>query len=101
MWSLALLVGALSLLYWQYHRTRHPKNFPPHPRFSIPLLGDALLFNKGLTTSVEELRQRFGKVFGALSGPIRYQYNIVKGNNSYNLRFFLMFTAQIGGAQRL
>ncbi len=67
---LFILVG-VAVSYWLYLRRRFPENFPPHPKYSIPVLGDMWNFRHGPTTGIEMMRRKYGRVFGMLVGSVR------------------------------
>ncbi len=71
MLNLFVILVAVAASYWLYLRRRFPKNFPPHPSYSIPILGDTWNFRNGPTTGIEIMRKKYGKVFGMLVGNVR------------------------------
>jgi len=59
------------LLWLHFYSTRHPKNFPPHPRFTLPLLGDTLSVGKDTNEGFKRMHKTLGPIFGLWLGPIR------------------------------
>ncbi len=64
-----LLVIVAYYLFYLFNR--HPKNFPPHPRFSIPVFGDSIFMGKSRTKAFRRFRQRYGDIFGYIIGSKR------------------------------
>ncbi len=60
---IAIFVLAL-ILYWFLVATKHPKDFPPGPRLTVPILGNALSIGKDLPLGMDRLRERYGDVCG-------------------------------------
>ncbi len=58
------IFAALLVLYWFLVATRHPKDFPPGPRFTLPVLGNALSLGADISAGFERLRRRYGDVYG-------------------------------------
>ena len=52
---------------------RHPKNYPPGPRFPLPIIGDSYRMADGsLTKTIASMRAKYGDVFGFyLTGNLR------------------------------
>ena len=72
---LFLVLFAITLfgIYW-WISTRHPKDFPPGPRFPLPFLGDSLAFKGDIFVGPEELRKQHGDIWGLWLGPYRTVY---------------------------
>ncbi len=51
-------------LYWFFVLKRHPERFPPGPRLPIPLVGDAFQLFRSRVEAFQELRERYGDIFG-------------------------------------
>ena len=69
---LCLVLGLIALIKW-IQSVRLPKNFPPGPRFPLPLIGDGyvLMTAPTLTDGFEKLRIQYGDVYGFYMGPKR------------------------------
>ena len=77
---IALVVGLAT--YW-FMSTRHPKNFPPGPRFPLPFVGDSYVIgNVDIGTGVLQLQKKYGDVIGMFIGSQRSvflcDYDIIK-----------------------
>ncbi len=66
-----VILAILLVLYWFLVAARHPKGFPPGPRFSLPILGNALSIGSDLFEGTEKLRRKYGNVFGLYLGKDR------------------------------
>lgn len=62
---------ALVAYYLLYLYTRYPKHFPPHPRFSIPVLGDIIHMRKSRIQAFKRFRKKYGDIFGYMVGSRR------------------------------
>ena len=60
----------LGVCYWKF-RHRHPKKFPPGPRYPIPLFGDAYVLGSDLNEGFKILYEKYGKVCGFWLGSKR------------------------------
>ncbi len=67
---LAIVLVALAL-HWVWVTTRPPKDFPPCPRFPLPVVGDALSLGKNIIAGFERLRRKHGDVYGLYLGRER------------------------------
>lgn len=68
--TIIALFGAVYLVYlWK----RYPKDFPPHPTFSIPFLGDVDMISSSAPKAIKRLRAKHGDVFGCIVGPQRWE----------------------------
>ncbi len=54
---------------WWYKVTRVPKNFPPGPRFPLPVIGDLHLFGGNIYMGFRKFRKRYGDIYGFSMGP--------------------------------
>jgi len=61
----------LAIVGVYFVKMRHPKNFPPHPKWSLPLLGDSLAIGQDMAAGFKRMHERFGPVFGVWLGPVR------------------------------
>ena len=50
---------------------KHPKNFPPGPRFPVPLLGDGYVIGTKFSDGFSSLIKKYGKSVGLWLGPTR------------------------------
>jgi len=61
--SKGIMIGSLFILFllvavlW-FRSKRHPKNFPPGPRFPLPLIGDAWVLGSDVTLARNKLADR-------------------------------------------
>ena len=67
MWLAIGLIVVLLLIHhlWKF---RHPKNFPPGPRFPLPLIGDSYVMGTDLTKGTFKLREKYGDMVGLFFG---------------------------------
>lgn len=98
MFTLLLFLGvSLFALYW-WLSTKHPKSFPPGPRFPLPFLGDALAFRGDVFEGPKKMREKYGDIWGLWIGPHRtvyiHDYETMKVNLSHarNHGFNIMCT---------
>ena len=49
----ALIAALIAAVLWWVVATLPPKNFPPGPRFPLPVVGDALKIGKNLVKGTE------------------------------------------------
>ncbi len=95
---LLLFLAILAVSWWFLVATRHPKNFPPGPRwvrqrrrdrrhpwvaldtlfsrpfffrFSLPVIGNSLAIGSDLGQGFEKLRKKYGDMVGLYLGPDR------------------------------
>ncbi len=67
----AIVLVALAL-HWVSVTTRPPcKDFPPGPRFPLPVVGDAISLGKNIIAGFERLRLVHGDVYGLYLGRER------------------------------
>ena len=59
------------LLTWYYQKWTHPKGFPPGPRKTLPLVGDAYLLDKEVYKSFCDLATEYGDICGFWLGSKR------------------------------
>ncbi len=71
MLHLAIVILLILVLWWFLVATKHPKDFPPGPRMPLPLVGDALAIGKNLPEGFDQLRKRYGNIFGLYVGNTR------------------------------
>ena len=71
MWGILLITVVIFWIYWFLVATRHPKNFPPGPRFALPLIGDSLAIGNNLNEGFKKLQKTYGDAIGCWMGPIR------------------------------
>ncbi len=62
---------AILALYVLFLKTRHPKGFPPHPGFSLPMVGDMLSLLPNTGEAFKRMRAKYGDVYGFLMGTQR------------------------------
>ena len=90
---LQVILLLATLLFYLRWRMRLPANFPPGPRNHLPLIGDAWQLDKDLSASLNNLADKYGKVFGLYLGPVPTviinDYDLA--NVSYNLVDLKMF----------
>ena len=60
----------LGVCYWKFSH-RHPKKFPPGPRYPVPLFGDAYVLGSDLNEGFKILYEKYGKVCGFWLGSQR------------------------------
>ncbi len=71
MGSSIILAVVTVVLYALFLYGRHPKGFPPHPNFSLPLLGDILSLMPNTGKAFERMHAKYGDVYGFLMGTQR------------------------------
>ena len=60
-----ILVFILVILLFKFVRSfAHPKNFPPGPRYPLPIIGHGYLLSKKLNESLLNLASKYGNIFG-------------------------------------
>ena len=74
MFPYLIIFAVILFLAWWLRSTRHPKDFPPGPRFPLPFLGDFLALKGDVFEGPEELRRRHGDIWGLWLGPCRTVY---------------------------
>ncbi len=62
-------VAVIAFLY--YLSTKQPKGFPDGPRFTLPIIGNALSLGSKLIDGFDHLRQQYGDIYGLYLGPNR------------------------------
>ncbi len=67
---LVIVIIAL-LLYWFLVAAKHPEGFPHGPRFTLPIFGDGLALGRDLYKGFDDLRLKYGDVYGLYLGPLR------------------------------
>ena len=61
----ALLVFILVILLFKFIKSfSHPENFPPGPKYPLPIIGHGYLLSKKLNESFLNLALKYGKVYG-------------------------------------
>ena len=61
----ALLLFILVILIVKYVKScAHPKNFPPGPKYPLPIIGHGYLLNKKINESLQSLSSKYGSIFG-------------------------------------
>ena len=61
----ALLVFILVILIFKFVKSfSHPKNFPPGPKYPLPVIGHGYLLSKKLNESLLSLASKYGKIYG-------------------------------------
>ena len=67
------LVALLSVLTYLWYKSAfaHPSNYPPGPRHSLPLFGDAYKLGKDFYGGVRSLHRQYGKSVGMWIGRRR------------------------------
>ena len=82
MFDVLLISFGILVIYWFLIATRHPKNFPPGPRWSLPVLGNALDIGTDMGVGFENLRLKYGDVFGMFLSKDRAvvvsDYNLIQ-----------------------
>ena len=68
---LILLVLIILGLIWYIKSSQHPKNFPPGPRFPLPLVGDAYQFGNDISGGLAKTMKKYGKISGMWIGNQR------------------------------
>ena len=68
--DLILFIIFILVLYWWF-LTRLPKDFPPGPRFPIPILGDNLSLGDNITMGIANLTEKYGNIVGMWMGPLK------------------------------
>ena len=58
-------------LFWYMKSWKHPKKFPPGPKFPIPIFGDGYVLGKDLPKGLSRLCAKYGKVCGIWLGSTR------------------------------
>ncbi len=58
LWISAAVAGGLWLYCWSASR-RHPPDFPPGPRLPLPLIGDAYVLGKDVTSGFRKLSKKY------------------------------------------
>ncbi len=74
---LLLLVAAAAAAYAYYLKTRHPKGFPPHPGFSLPVVGDFAMLVPNSGQAFKRMWKKYGDVYGFLMGSQRWGFFIL------------------------
>ena len=66
-------LAVLAVLFLAYHikKFRHPKDFPPGPRFPLPLVGDGYVMGSDITKGFYDLRKKYGDMVGLFLGKQR------------------------------
>jgi len=59
------------IIFLYFYLTRHPANFPPHPKWTLPLIGNALSIGNDTNKGFSKLHQKLGPIFGLWMGPLR------------------------------
>ena len=59
------------LIFWYIKSRQHPTNFPPGPRFPLPIIGDAHTIGKDFSKGLINLSNEYGKVVGLWLGSKR------------------------------
>ena len=67
---IVLLLTFLALV-WYVKSSQHPKNFPPGPRFPLPLIGDAYHFGSDISGGLSKMTKKYGKISGMWIGGER------------------------------
>jgi len=67
---LAIVLTVLALCL-HFYITRHPKNFPPHPKFTLPFIGDSLSVGKDNNEGFIRMHKSYGSIFGLWLGQLR------------------------------
>ncbi len=57
--------------YWFLVASKHPEGFPSGPRWSLPIIGNALDIGSNTMAGFENLRRKYGNVFGLFLGSDR------------------------------
>ena len=67
------LVVVLSLLafIWYWKTSQLPKNFPPGPRFPLPIVGDAYILGRDISGGMSKVTKKYGKIAGMWMGSER------------------------------
>ncbi len=71
MWLLFCVVLVFLTAYWFLVATRLPKDFPPGPRFTLPVLGNALQLGWRMQTGIDRLAAKYGDICGFYLGGHR------------------------------
>ena len=70
MWF-AIAVLVVLLLLYHFKSTQQPKDFPPGPRFPLPLIGDGYALGSDITKGLHKLREKYGDIVGLFLGKQR------------------------------
>jgi len=62
------ILAALLFFIWK-KAFPYPKNFPPGPRFPLPIAGDGYVLGKHVTSGLMKLKEKYGKIVGLYFGP--------------------------------
>ena len=67
------LVVVLSILafIWYWKISQLPKNFPPGPRFPLPIVGDAYILGRDISGGLSKVTKKYGKIAGMWMGSER------------------------------
>ena len=71
MMLLIVLLLTFLALVWYIKSSQHPKNFPPGPRFPLPLIGDAYHFGSDISGGLSKMTKKYGKISGMWIGGER------------------------------
>jgi len=65
------VIFAAVLIGLYFYSIKHPHNFPPHPKFSLPLIGDVHMVGKDINQGFKRMHEKYGPIFGLWLGPNR------------------------------
>ena len=66
-----LIVLFLGTLWYYVKSFKHPKGFPPGPRLSLPIMGDAYILGEDFAFGFTSLIRKYGKTVGLWLGSNR------------------------------
>ena len=66
-----LIVLFLGTLWYYVKSFKHPKGFPPGPRLSLPIMGDAYILGEDFAFGFSSLIRKYGKTVGLWLGSNR------------------------------
>ena len=66
-----LIIIAILGLIWYIKSWLHPRNFPPGPRFPLPVIGDIYVIGTDFVKGLKKLKVKYGPTFGFWLGNQR------------------------------